>query len=679
MTAPSVAAQRDAIQKTAASVGFIDSQQYKDRYANNLVDVLQDAPGVYVQPRYSQELRLSIRGSGISRGFHTRGIEILQDGIPTNLADGSGDYYQIDPLAIRSIGIYKGGNALIFGSSTLGGAIDFVSPTGRTALSQNSISFEGGSFQTLRANAQFARAGANWDFFVSGTLTHADGDRSHDNQEGEHFNANIGYRFSDRVETRFYFGAYYTDQLLPGALQSGLKASDAPFSYVLNNRNLAAATALRYGTARDTYVERLANRTTVALDFGKIDVDSWLIHKRLYHPTSSSFNDQDGVTYGVAPRFSAAFNLAGFHNETTIGARLYAGTNNAKQNNYADPLGNYQLPYGNLYLNSRQKSANYEAFAENHFYLRPELALVAGVKAVAQERDFVNLGGLIPNPAYQDLSKTFKAVNPKLGVLWEPKKDIQFFADITRSSDVPDFTDLTQGTAGSLAPEAKLTSFTKGTGVLAPIRQQHAWTAEIGTRGKYERLSWDVTFYRSSLRDELLSFTVTPTVPVATFNAPKTIHQGIEFGAGFDIARDLTEVTRGDLLTFNLLWNHSDFRFQNDPVYRNNQIPGIPVDYFRASLTYKHPSGFYVTPNIEYVPQGAYADYSNTQKVPGYALLGVKTGWNFANGVSVYLDARNLTDKRYISDFSPSTKYDFTKTFYTGAGRSVFAGVRYQW
>ena len=126
LTVPSVAQQRRQLDQTAGSVGFIDAKTYKNTYANNLRDVLNNAPGVYVQDRYSQELRLSIRGAGITRAYHTRGLEILQDGIPTNLADGSGDYYQIDPLGLRSVEIYKGGNALSFGSSTLGGAINFV-------------------------------------------------------------------------------------------------------------------------------------------------------------------------------------------------------------------------------------------------------------------------------------------------------------------------------------------------------------------------------------------------------------------------------------------------------------------------------------------------------------------------------------------------------------------------
>lgn len=102
LTSKTTADLKRTLEQTVGSVGFVDSSSYTNTYAFTLRDVLQDVPGVFVQNRYGQELRVSIRGSGIARSYHTRGLEILQDGIPTNLADGSGDYYQIDPLALQA-------------------------------------------------------------------------------------------------------------------------------------------------------------------------------------------------------------------------------------------------------------------------------------------------------------------------------------------------------------------------------------------------------------------------------------------------------------------------------------------------------------------------------------------------------------------------------------------------
>src|SRR3546814_21196973 len=69
-------------------------------------------------------------------------------------------------------------------------------------------------------------------------------------------------------------------------------------------------------------------------------------------------------------------------------------------------------------------------------------------------------------------------------LLWELRKDVQAFIDVTRSQDVPDFSDLVQSGFSS-------TNF-------VPLDAQKAWTLETVTRGKYERFGWDVTAYHRS-------------------------------------------------------------------------------------------------------------------------------------------------------------------------------------
>jgi iron complex outermembrane receptor protein len=649
LTAPSVAAQRRAINRTVGSVGFIDAESYKNTYANNLRDVLQDAPGIYVQNRYSQELRLSVRGSGIGRSYHTRGLEILQDGIPTNLADGSGDYYQIDPLGLRAVEIYKGGNALTFGGSTLGGAINFVTPTARNAASPNSARIEGGSFGTGRVNAQVSRVLGDWDIFFNGTLTHADGWRQHETQKSAQFNGNIGYRISPNVETRFYIGSYTVNQKLPGTLN----LQDA-----LHAPRKASAAALSGDQARDTQTFRIANRTTFRFDSGRLDVDSWYIQKSLYHPIFQVI-DQSGATYGIAPRYSQTLDLGGFRNDLVIGARAYGGDNKAQQ--FLNIAGNRGAPT----LNSRQNAANYEVFAENRFFVLPDVALMAGVKALRSERDYTDRGG-IPgySPTPKSQSKSYATVNPKFGILWEPHGDIQVFADITRSSDVPDFTDLNQ-TIGA-------------TNRFVPLSLQHAWTAEVGTRGRYGRFSWDVTAYRALVRDELLQYTTNPSIPAATFNAGRTIHQGLEIGGSVELVSDVSGA--GDTLSLSQLYNFNDFRFDGDPQYGNNRIAGVPLHVLRTALTYKHPIGFYLTPIVDWIPQGAYVDFANTKRAPAYTLFGLQTGMEWKNGLSLFIDMRNLANKRYVSDFATVTRYTPAyASFYPGTGRSIYAGLRYRW
>src|SRR3546814_5202843 len=84
-------------------VDVVSADSFKDKVAVSLRDALAFSPGVYTQPRFGQEVRLSIRGSGISRGYHMRGITLLQDGIPINLADDNGDFQELDPQVFERI------------------------------------------------------------------------------------------------------------------------------------------------------------------------------------------------------------------------------------------------------------------------------------------------------------------------------------------------------------------------------------------------------------------------------------------------------------------------------------------------------------------------------------------------------------------------------------------------
>ncbi|MGL4288426.1 MAG: TonB-dependent receptor family protein [Phreatobacter sp.] len=648
LTAPAVAEQRRRLNQTAGSVGFVDAERYKNSYAATIRDALNETPGVFVQNRYSQEIRLSIRGSGIARAFHTRGVEILQDGVPTNLADGSGDFYQIDPLALRSIEVFRGGNALPFGASTLGGAINFVTPSAYTATAPNSFRIDGGSFGTVRAHGEMSRVVGPWDFAVSGTYTHSDGWRQHEQQNLGHFNANVGYRFSERLETRFYFGSYYTDVKLPGSLTYG---------QAITSPRMANAGALSGDQARNTYVQRLANVTTIRLDVGQIDITSWAIHKHLNHPIFQVL-DQDGWTYGISPRFTGSFNIGGFRNDLVVGARIFAGNNAVQQ------FQNIGGQRGAMTVNGRQIASNYESWFENRFFFLPQMALTFGAKAFSSERSYTAQGGLPGNPTAVNASMSYSGINPRVGLLYEWARDIQVFANVTRSADVPDFTDLTQ-TVGA-------------TNAFVPLKAQTATTFEIGTRGTYDRFSWDITAYRSDVRNQMLQFNTGSGIPASTFNAPNTLLQGIELGASVDLVRNLTG--NDDKLTLRQIWNYSDFRFVNDPVYGNNRIPGVPQHVLRTALSYSHPAGFTVTPTVDIVPEGAFVDYRNTFKVAGYALLGLQATAKLPNGASLFLDLRNLTDKRYVSDFGPVVQYNAatTATFYPGSGRSIYGGVRYQ-
>ncbi len=165
----------------------------------------------------------------------------------------------------------------------------------------------------------------------------------------------------------------------------------------------------------------------------------------------------------------------------------------------------------------------------------------------------------------------------------------------------------------------------------------------------------------------MLQFTVTPDIPASTFNADETIHQGLELGLGFQAF---------DHVTLQAIYNYNDFKFDGDTQFGDNTLAGAPAHQLRLSARYEN-DGFHVEPNVEIIPEAAYVDYANTLKADSYAVLGVKAGWEMNNNLSFFVDARNLTDERYISSFSTVTNAvgGANEVFYPGDGRGVFGGL----
>src|SRR5262249_59064014 len=98
LVSPNTAEARAEIDRTPGGVELVPDTAYRaSTPAATIKDALDYVPGVFAQPKWGDDTRLSIRGSGLSRNFHLRGLELYMDGIPINTADGFGDFQEIDP------------------------------------------------------------------------------------------------------------------------------------------------------------------------------------------------------------------------------------------------------------------------------------------------------------------------------------------------------------------------------------------------------------------------------------------------------------------------------------------------------------------------------------------------------------------------------------------------------
>ena len=631
---------RAQVLQRPGGVDVVDATDFSARVAVSLRDTLGFSPGVYLQPRFGQEVRISIRGSGISRGFHMRGLTLLQDGIPINLADDNGDFQELDPQVFERIEVYRGGNALRYGGSTLGGAVNAVTPTGRTAP-RLELRADGGAFSTVRTKGAVAYADERGDAYLALTTDRSNGDRDHARRDSIRFNGNVAVRLSDDVETRFYATLNHIDQDLPGSL-SQADTLDRP------KRSLPANIA--GDQERDIDSIRLQNRTTVRLDRGTVAFGIFFNAKQLIHPIFQVV-DQKGVDRGAFASIDLAGEARGMPWELTIGTQARFGRVQAKQ--FVNVAGRR----GVLTANVRQTARTINSYGELRLKPAAGLTLIAGGIYIAGERKGRNR--LI---TARSGAADYEGFAPKIGLIFAVGGGAELYGNISRSIELPGFGEIFQ-TVGGLP-------------TLIPVRTQKAWTTEIGTRGRRGIVGWDVSLYRAEMEDEMLQFTTAADIPAATFNAGNTRHQGIEAGLTLDLA-PWARLRQ----TFSL----NDFRFRRDVQYGDNRLPVVPRHQYRAELRLG-AGAVSVTPNLEWVPQGAFVDYRNSFRARGYALIGIGAQARVGDGVGLFVDARNLTAKKAVGDISALVQYrrdDPTTTadegsvaFYPVERRAVYGGLR---
>ena len=626
------------VQRTPGGVDLVSAEAFENRLTVSLRDVLAFSPGVYTQPRFGQEVRISIRGSGLSRGFHMRGLTLLQDGIPINMADDNGDFQELDPQVFSQVEVYRGANALRLGGSTLGGAINAVTPTGRSAAGIDAR-LDGGSFDTLRGKLAYGYADARGDVYLAVSGDRSDGDRAHADRKALRFNGNAGVRITDRIETRFYASAQTIRQKLPGALsQRDVLSHPAKGNFAGDQ-------------ARDIDSLRLQNRTTVALADGTLAFGAYYNAKSLFHPIFQVI-DQKSEDRGVFASLDLAGEFGSMPAALTIGTQARFGRVTARQ--FVNLSGRRGTPTAN----AAQTAQTINSYGEARIAPVADLWLIAGGIYTHGERSIANR--FVPARSGR---ASFDAFAPKFGLLYD-RGAWQFYANVSRSVELPGFSELSQTPAGG-AP-----GFT-------PVGAQRAWTSEIGTRGAIGIASWDISLYRADIRGEMLQFSVVPgVIPAATFNADRTRHQGIEAGIG---------LTLTPWAKLRQVYQYSDFRFRDDAQFGDNRLPVVPRHAYRAELTLG-TQAISLSPALEWVPQGAWVDYANSKRAGGYALLNLSAQAQLRDGVTLFLDARNLTARRAIGDISALVRYvtdnpatpadEGSAAFYPVERRAVYAGVR---
>jgi len=633
--------------RTPGAVTLLNRDQLAQRNVSTTADMLRFVPGVWAASSSGSDATfLSIRGSNLDAvDYDNSGVKLLQDGLPVTAADGNNHNRFVDPLSARHIVIARGANALTYGASTLGGAIDFISPTGLDSPPLE-VSVNAGSFGQRQARVTAAGASGKVDGLLSLEAKDRDGYRGHNNQQRRAVYANGGWKLSDSVRTRFYLDYVKNDEELPGVLTRAEWQSNP-------RQAQAAAAAGHYQWNVET--ARVVNKTTWDIDAdSSLSVGFSYETQQLYHPIVQSpffslLIDTEQRNAGVSLRYQLR---RGAHE---LLAGLNYGRTEVEGGNYGNDGGRRTA----LATRVDNDAHATEAFLMDRWQFAPGWSAVYGAQAVSSTRQIRNVTvatGALRNPAAD-----FDSINPRAGLIYQLAPQTEVFANISRLYEAPTTYQMDDQEAGNnqTLDAMKGVSF------------------EVGSRGRQAlgrgHWHWETALYYARIRDEILSVD-DPAAPGTSLsaNVDKTIHAGVEALVGASLPLGENGAHRIEPL-LNLTLNH--FRFDGDRRWGDNRLPAAPRYALRAEALYRNAAGFFAGPTLDVVGK-RYADFANSYEIPSYTLWGLRAGYA-TQGWEVYAEARNLAEKDFIARHSVTAASSPTAAILSpGEPRSVYVGAR---
>lgn len=614
-----------ALADVPSSVGVIAHDRIESARTLNLAEMLNDVPGVSAgNVSGVDDLRISIRGAGIRSSFGSRGIILLDDGVPVTEPDGQTPHFdgQIDLASAERIEIVKGPSSAVYGGAALGGVVNVVAAVpGREPRAD--VRVELGSYEFGKVHG--SASGAVGPVVLSGTLgfTHLDGFREHNRLENVAGTARADWA---RDRTTIMARVLFTDAELdlPGSLDREQFEADPGQTRPIFVQN---------DWGRDNRLARFGARLQHQLgDAHFFEFDSYGQVRDLFHPIFVVI-DQDARRYLGHARYRFAgrahvLSLGLDFDRQWVDDRWFVNTG-------GEP--GFQI------RDDDNRLTNVGLYAQEEIDLGDRVGATLGLRYDRITYDLVDR--LLFDGDASD-RRVFERVSPKLGVVVRPGGDLTVYGAFATGFEVP--------TLGEVRLPA---------GFNADVRPQRATNVEGGVRGRAGLLDFDVSAYWMPIRDEILPVTVNEVTVYR--NIARTSHTGIEA---------VVESRLGAHWQIHGGYAWSRFVLEELGAFSGNRLPGIPshAGTVRGVFT----GGPWDAALGLTLATETWVNDANDEAAEGYAVLSGSAGRQIGR-VRIFVRADNLTDTRYTNRVQVNDSGGFF--YYPATGRNASAGLQVEW
>ena len=584
-------------------------------------EILNQLPGVNIQPGSGEEPTTAIRSPVLDGGAGQGAVLYLEDGVPLRSA-GFGNVnglYEADIEQAGSVEVVRGPGSALYGSNAVHGLVNIIPRAPSAELSGN-LDVTGGEFGLWQQMGSVSDTIGGNGLRISAENDHDSGWRDDTRADEQKMVArDVWAGASDTVTTTI------SGQRLNQQTGAYLQGHDAYLTYSLAKTN----------PVPDAYRKADSIRAQLRWqhDFGdglQLSVTPFTRYTEMnflmHFVPSLAIQSNAHYSFGAETALYKDFDgghllILGLDTEYTDG--WYTEF----QTLPTFTLGKSVYPQGLHYdLDVRARTA--APYIHSEWQLLAHTRLTAGVRAEETAYDYSNeadtgIFGLYQRPA--DRSDGFLTVTPKLGLTQEWGKTVSGYVNLSEGARAPQVTDLYE---------------LQNRQQVGQVKSETLRSAEIGTRGALSGISFDLAAYWMRKDHYFYRAADGTNVPDG-----KTGHKGVELGLSAPLAHGFDIGFSGSYARHTYAFDRPDSTAINS-VTKGSDMPEAPHTLANTRLGYSFAPG--TRAELEWAHMGRYTlDNADTHSYDGHELLNLRGTARLNDWLAVHGKILNLTNRPY--------------------------------
>ena len=627
-------------------------------------EALRKVPGVFARDEEGFGLRpnLGIRGLNPTRSSK---VLLLEDGIPLAYAPygDNASYYHPPVERFDRIEVLKGSGQILFGPHTVGGVINYITPSVPDA-STGKLVASVGDHDFREIHGSYGDSFGDTGFIAHGTYKETDGARDNMHFRVGDVNLKVVHELDEQQALTFR-GSYYDES--SQVTYSGLTLAEwdeDPYQNPFADDHMYAS---RWGTSVTHRFDLSpavafttnAYYTNFSRDWWRQSSNSTQRPNDTSDPGCSGMTNLDSTcgnegrlrdywTAGLEPRVTLQHALFGIDSVADAGLRYHYEDQHRIQANgdYPWSRGPGTSVNAGIKEDSDRHVEAMSGFVQNQFDFG-RWTLTPGLRFEHVDYERIN------NLTGEAGTTTVQEWIPGLGGTFEAAPGTVVFAGVHRGFAPPGVADIVSSSGGSVDLDAEL-----------------SWNYEVGVRGNIrEGFSYEATLFRMDFENQIVPASVAGGSGATLTSAGETLQQGVEL-AGQVVSTAFVEWPVEVFAYASYTWladaEYEGTRFSNVPgnstvSVTGNRLPYAPEHLFSGTVGVRMPMGLEVGLEAVYT-SSSFTDDLNTEAVtadgqrgemPGYTVWNLTANYALqACDCTVFAAAKNLTDELYVADMS---------------------------